>query len=157
MVLKDKWLIMTKIEFNKNTYNVLKCGTSGMYSIDKEHMKIALNMMKEGVFFKSPKKEWGMSGWKATKKGEKLFEKFKKQLLESHGHVWKTNKDSYPEEDGEYGDMIDEFALSEGIHNGPECKICGYSFCMHCTDEFDIPKCKGKKTIRISTPFFKKR
>ena len=138
---------MIEIEFNKKNYNVLKCGTNRMYSTTKKNMEIALDLMKKDIFIKSPKLQWGNSGWKLTKKGEKLFKEFKKKLLESHGHIWKTNRDSWPKEDGEYGNMIDEFAYSIGIHNGPECKICGYSFCMHCTSEFDIPKCTGEHNI----------
>lgn len=32
------------------------------------------------------------------------------------------------EEDG----TINEFAMEYEYHNGPSCKRCGYSFCVHC-------------------------
>ena len=57
-------------------------------------------------------------------------------------HEWVTN------EKGE----IDEFAMDYDIHNGPSCKRCFYSFCMHCkpdgwndepciVDYYKCPKC----------------
>ena len=57
-------------------------------------------------------------------------------------HEWETN------EKGE----IDEFAMDYGYHNGPSCKRCYYSFCMHCEpngwndkpcviDYYKCPKC----------------
>ena len=40
-------------------------------------------------------------------------------------HLWKKD---------EFGE-IDEFAYSVDYHNGPVCKVCGYSFCIHCHPE----------------------
>jgi len=37
-------------------------------------------------------------------------------------HLWKR------EENGN----IDIFAFEVGFHNGPECEVCGESFCHHC-------------------------
>lgn len=42
----------------------------------------------------------------------------------NRGHVWKT------EDDGD----VDIMANAGGIHNGPECVKCGYSFCHHCAE-----------------------
>jgi len=37
-------------------------------------------------------------------------------------HEWKRDIDG----------NIDEFAMEYAFHNGPVCKRCGYTFCMHC-------------------------
>lgn len=63
----------------------------------------------------------------------------------------------YPEHDWEtYEDgNIDESAMSYGFHNGPYCKRCGYSFCVHCKpngwserpcviDYYQCPKCERR-------------
>ena len=48
--------------------------------------------------------------------------------------IYKYNKTVYPEHDWYKNDdgSIDEFAYNNGYHNGPMCKRCDYSFCMHC-------------------------
>ena len=57
-------------------------------------------------------------------------------------HDWRRNEDG----------KIDEFAYDGGYHNGPMCKRCYYSFCMHCNpdgwneepciiDKYKCPKC----------------
>ena len=65
--------------------------------------------------------------------------------------------EEYPEHDwitDENGN-IDEFGLDYGFHNGPMCKRCYYSFCMHCKpngwndepcviDYYECPTC-GKR------------
>lgn len=59
-------------------------------------------------------------------------------------HLWEKTRN------GE----IDVFAFEVGYHNGPVCKRCGYSFCIHCNpdgfnaepcvvDEYRCPKCKS--------------
>jgi hypothetical protein len=62
--------------------------------------------------------------------------------------------EEYPEHDWERkenGD-IDDFAYDGDYHNGPMCKRCYYSFCIHCDpngwnkkpciiDEYNCPKC----------------
>ena len=62
--------------------------------------------------------------------------------------------EEYPEHDwerDENGD-IDDFACDIGYHNGPMCKRCYYSFCVHCDpngwnkepcifDKYKCPKC----------------
>lgn len=49
---------------------------------------------------------------------------FEKDIVANpKGHQWVTNDD-----DG----SIDWFAHSVGYCNGPMCKNCGYSFCVHC-------------------------
>ena len=62
--------------------------------------------------------------------------------------------EEYPEHDWEKdkNGKVDEFAFDYGYHNGPMCKRCGYSFCMHCKpngwnekpcviDYYQCPKC----------------
>lgn len=139
-----------KIEFNEDTYRVLKCGMPdemGYYN-KPELVKIAKELMKQGYFINSPEDQWWQSGWKCTPKGIELFEKYIKLLHAKHGHQWKTRKESnpdlYDDEDDEYDNAINEFAMCEGNCNGPECKKCGFSFCMHCTSEFDISECSHK-------------
>lgn len=45
------------------------------------------------------------------------------------GHKWKMSDDG-----------IDYFAYSTDYHNGPVCKVCGYTFCEHCTPNgYDTP------------------
>lgn len=57
-------------------------------------------------------------------------------------HDWKTDEDG----------KIDEWAMSYEFHNGPMCKRCYHSFCIHCEpngfndgpcviDEYKCPKC----------------
>ncbi len=45
------------------------------------------------------------------------------QELEAAGHELYRHDD-----DG----RIDIFRLESGFHNGPECKLCGESWCHHC-------------------------
>lgn len=66
--------------------------------------------------------------------------------------------EEYPEHDWvrEKDGSIDEFAMEGGFHNGPRCKRCNDSFCVHCepdgyethkpciVDEDRCPKC-GKE------------
>lgn len=42
--------------------------------------------------------------------------------------------EEYPEHDWERkkDGSIDEFSEENGYHNGPRCKRCGESFCIHC-------------------------
>lgn len=51
--------------------------------------------------------------------------------LEEEGHKLILN------EDGE----VDIFRLDVDHHNGPECELCGESWCHHCQPE--IKKCEG--------------
>ena len=64
---------------------------------------------------------------------------------ESPEHDWRTDDNG----------NIDEFGLDYGVHNGPVCKRCYYSFCMHCKpngwndepciiDYYECPTC-GKR------------
>lgn len=57
-------------------------------------------------------------------------------------HDWETDADG----------KIDEWAMSYEYHNGPVCKRCYHSFCIHCEpngfndgpcviDEYKCPKC----------------
>ncbi len=40
--------------------------------------------------------------------------------------------------------IIDIFAHSSGYHNGPECSVCGKSFCHHCNPECYKEECLGR-------------
>lgn len=75
----------------------------------------------------------------------------KEQKAKQPVHAYKEFKehDWYRNED----DEIDEFAFDAGYHNGPTCKRCYYSFCIHCDpdgwnkepciiDEYKCQKCK---------------
>lgn len=66
-----------------------------------------------------------------------------------HVHEEFQEHDWYRNEDGE----IDEFAFDADYHNGPMCKRCYYSFCVHCDpngwnkklcviDEYKCPRCE---------------
>lgn len=45
------------------------------------------------------------------------------------------------DEDGD----VDTFVTDSGLHNGPGCKTCGWSDCMHCRSASNIPACTGEK------------
>lgn len=75
-----------------------------------------------------------------------------------HIHEEFQEHDWYRNEAGE----IDDFAFDVDYHNGPMCKRCYYSFCMHCDpngwnkkpciiDEYKCPRCK--KYISKDTKF----
>jgi hypothetical protein len=51
------------------------------------------------------------------------------------GHEPELDKDGEP----------DSFFRSGGHHNGPGCRRCGWSCCMHCTMPEKIPACSGHK------------
>ena len=44
----------------------------------------------------------------------------------------------YRNEDG----SVDDWRLESDYHNGPECMVCGLSWCHHCDPE--VEPCKGK-------------
>lgn len=46
-------------------------------------------------------------------------------------HKWKLREDG----------SIDTFAYADGNHNGPECELCGFSYCHHC-DDFSESSCE---------------
>ena len=65
-----------------------------------------------------------------------------------HVHEEYPEHDWITDEDGK----IDEWAMSYEYHNGPVCKRCYHSFCIHCEpngfndgpcviDEYKCPKC----------------
>lgn len=113
--------------------------------VDK-YVERILILMKEGIIYTIKRNKFKIFECKLTKKGIKYSEVFLKILRNTHGHIWKTHKDCYPEdyEDSKYGKKINFFVLSKGIHNGPECKKCGFLFCEHCISEFDINECDKK-------------
>ncbi len=43
--------------------------------------------------------------------------------MENKKHLWKLDSEK----------NVDEWAFSEGYHNGPMCVKCGKSFCLHCS------------------------
>lgn len=47
------------------------------------------------------------------------------------GHLWKKDDQG----------RTDHFAFDHMYCNGPECLICGYSFCEHCHPEGYESKC----------------
>lgn len=42
---------------------------------------------------------------------------------------------------------IDTFGYSSGYCNGPACRRCDHSFCMHCTDDYDTKIKAGPCTV----------
>lgn len=60
------------------------------------------------------------------------------------GHVLARCCDTMPDlynDDDKYDNAVDFFAYSSGYHNGPQCKECASSWCVHCTDIEDIKPC----------------
>lgn len=53
------------------------------------------------------------------------------KLIEEAGHRLIRNQNG----------QIDIFRLDAGNHNGPECELCGETWCQHC--QIDIEKCKN--------------
>lgn len=85
-----------------------------------------------------------------TEIAENAIALLKEQEAKPPVHIY----EEYPEHDWERkenGD-IDDFAYDGDYHNGPMCKRCYYSFCIHCDpdgwnkepciiDEYKCPKC----------------
>ncbi len=134
--------------FDELEFSILNIIELGMYSLDEDAGERAILLMKEGILVDNPKNNWVISGWKFTEEGEIYCKEFMELLRKEHGHIWMTYKDTDPEfyknKDDPYLDRIDPFAYSEGYHNGYICKKCGYSFCTHCTPEFNVPECIRK-------------
>ena len=126
---------------------VLLCGDNGgYYPLHTEEGERALILMKEGVFNSNPPENWSHNGYAGfTKKGRAYFVRFMKAVRAKHGHDWMTNADRDEDYIGtEYGSQLDGFAYSSGYHNGYVCKKCGFSFCIHCLTELEIPVCNNK-------------
>ena len=51
----------------------------------------------------------------------------------TNGHVW------IREDDG----IVDVWRVAEGFHNGPECALCGESFCEHCSPDRIKETCRN--------------
>lgn len=51
--------------------------------------------------------------------------------------------EEYPQHDWELDEdgEIDMFALDFDFHNGPRCRRCHHSFCMHCYPDWADLKC----------------
>jgi len=90
---------------------------------------------KEGLL--NPRETWHEKSWMLTEKGKIYYAAFMAKLRKQHGHEWKKDSDG----------NIDEFAMSYGNHNGPECVKCGYDYCQHCKSEFDVPKCTKQADV----------
>ena len=84
---------------------------------------------------------------------EEILDILKEQEPKTPIHI----HEEYPEHDWETDEdgKIDEWVLDYGYHNGPGCKRCGYSFCMHCKpngwnaepcvkDYYQCPKCRKR-------------
>lgn len=53
------------------------------------------------------------------------------------GHVWRIDWETRE---------VDNFAYSNGYHNGPECILCNLVFCEHCNNE--VPRdCTAKREV----------
>jgi hypothetical protein len=132
--------------FDELEYCVLNCSVNGMFSQEEDAKERALLLMNEGIFNENPISNWWRSGWKLSDTGKEYYKEFMDAVREKHGHIWMTYRDSEPElyKNDDYGNTVDLFAYSEGNHNGYVCKKCGYSFCMHCTSEFNVPECWKK-------------
>ena len=50
-------------------------------------------------------------------------------------------------DDGD-GGGLDLFVTSHGFHNGPGCKKCGWTGCMHCIRSEKIPECPKEGSNR---------
>jgi hypothetical protein len=147
-----------RMEFNDKDYRILKCAQpNAMGYINDDR---ALELMKLGYLENNPKENWSNNGYKATRKGVIIFNKWIKDMRLSHGHIWMTYED-YCKKEGlhDKGDKYSKkektepcsYAYSEGYHNGYKCKECGFEFCHHCNNEFDIPKCSKKsKNVTMS-------
>lgn len=61
------------------------------------------------------------------------------QKLKDAGHILALNEDG----------TVDVFRLDVGYHNGPECLLCGESWCQHCCLNHVIPQC-ASKNINLS-------
>lgn len=55
----------------------------------------------------------------------------KKYVIHIHNEY--PEHDWFKDEDGK----IDMWALDSGFHNGPMCKRCGESFCLHCNPNWE--------------------
>jgi len=44
---------------------------------------------------------------------------------------------------------INDFAMSEGFHNGPVCVECGFHFCEHCQPEERESECPGRAGFQV--------
>ena len=45
-------------------------------------------------------------------------------------HLWRTIDGGFTPDEND--PKIDNFIFENGFHNGPECVLCGLSFCEHC-------------------------
>ncbi len=127
--------------FDEIEFVVLDIVHRGMgYYPSGENADRAELLMSEGILVSSPRSEWQKSGWKFTDDGKALYDKFIARLRKRHGHIWVTRNEAYDDNDLG-GNEPYRFAYAVGYHNGYECKNCGFTFCVHCTNEFSIPKC----------------
>lgn len=133
------------MKFNKSDFRILEiCQPDSIGYIDDKRV---LELMKLGYIKDNPRSNWIKNGYKTTKKGSILYNQWLNQIREKHGHVWMSNYDGdseYYKKNSKEGKRLNNFAYSEGYHNGYKCKECGFEFCHHCYEESDIPKCSSK-------------
>ncbi len=126
-----------EIEFNELNFNILKSSQpEEMGFIDHER---ALKLMELGYLVYKPREKWQEEGYEATSKGTELYKKWLKEIRDKHGHIWEKEENGEP----------DSMAFCEGLHNGFRCEKCGFEYCVHCKNEWEIPECseesKNKK------------
>lgn len=138
--MNDKTILK---RFDAVEFNVLRCASSGQYYRGDEEVERAKLLMQEEILKVNPEDNWWNTGWKLTYFGEIYWQYFLECVREKHGHVWMTHNDTEGDwcKADEYANSIDLFAYEIGYHNGPRCKKCGFGFCYHCTNEFEIPEC----------------
>ena len=94
-------------------------------------------------------------GWRTCNFADTLFKDVYALLKEQEAKPPIHVHEEYPEHDWKTDEdgKIDEWAMSYEFHNGPMCKRCYHSFCIHCEpngfndgpcviDEYKCPKCE---------------
>lgn len=115
---------------------------------DREKVIKALECLKEGLWCSQCDYQPYYDCAKRVSKD--AFALLKEQEAKPPIHV----HEEYPEHDWETDEdgKIDEWVMSYEFHNGPMCKRCYHSFCIHCEpngfndgpcviDEYKCPKC----------------
>lgn len=127
--------------FDEVEFEVLECVYNRMgYYPEGANAERAEVLMSEGILEDSPRRQWQKSGWKFTEFGKEYYKEFIAKVRLAHGHTWVTKREAYGE-DVEDGDSPYRFGYSSGYHNGYECSVCGFTFCVHCENEFSVQKC----------------
>lgn len=139
------------MEFNEKDFKILQCSQPNRLGYLNDDR--ALELMVLGYLKHNSKKNWSYNGYVSSELGTKLYNKWLKEIRLNHKHDWETyedyckkellhdENDTYTEEEktAPY-----DFAYSSNYHNGYKCKKCKFTFCKHCTDEWDIKNCTEK-------------